>query len=226
MNRRTLLATAALALLPAVLSADLIVRQTSDGRIFVSNSIDMVTSTRARVPRSPSSTAVSYGRYQQPVSDAARRFGVREDLALAVARAESSFNPFAISPKGAVGIMQLMHETAARYGVADRFNALQNIEAGIRHLRHLHDKYRGNLELTLAAYNAGEEAVAKHNGVPPYAETRTYIRRVLSFMGLAYAAATTSKTPTRIYKLTTVDGRVTITDSPPAPGSGRVEVIR
>ncbi len=217
-----------LSLSAAALRADLIVHQMSDGRIFVSNSIDMVATAKARLPRraavpiSPSATE----RFREPIIVAARRFGVREDLALAVARAESSFNPFAISRKGAVGIMQLMHQTAAQYGVFDRFNALQNIEAGIRHLRYLHDKYRGDLTLTLAAYNAGEDAVAKHGGVPPFSETRGYVRRVLSYMGLAYSPSGSPATPSRIYKLTTADGRVIITDTMPAAGSGRVEVIR
>jgi soluble lytic murein transglycosylase-like protein len=228
MGKRTLGFIAALLLTSPFLRPDLIVKQMSDGRIVLSNSLDMVTSSKARMGRRalPSNPSI-YERYRQPVRETAQRFGLREDLALAVARAESSFNPFAISPKGAVGIMQLMHETAMQYGVSDRFNALQNIEAGIRHLTFLMDKYRGDLTLTLAAYNAGAEAVARYNGVPPYAETRGYIRRVLSYMGMATPDyATPGKARTPIYKLTTPDGRMIITDSPPSSAMGYVEVIR
>ena len=103
-----------------------------------------------------------------------------------MAKAESSFNPFAVSPKGAVGIMQLMKDTARQYGVINRYNAQENIEAGVRHLKYLYEKFQGNIPLTLAAYNAGEEAVSKYNGVPPYRETKKYIRRVMSLMGMSY----------------------------------------
>ena len=120
-----------------------------------------------------------------------------------MAKAESSFNPFAVSPKGAVGIMQLMKDTARQYGVINRYNADENIEAGVKHLKYLYEKYRGNIPLTLAAYNAGEEAVSKYNGVPPYKETKHYIRRVMSLMGMSYTLSSPAPAKTKIYKYTT-----------------------
>ena len=111
----------------------------------------------------------------------------REDLVLAVIKAESSFNPRAVSPKGAVGMMQLMRDTARLYGVSNRFNIDQNLEGGIQHLKFLYHKYRQDIPLTLAAYNAGEEAVERNNGIPPYTETRQYIRRIMSGLGLNFS---------------------------------------
>jgi Transglycosylase SLT domain len=100
---------------------------------------------------------------------------------LAVIKTESDFNANARSPKGAVGLMQLMPDTARQHNVLDVYNPLDNIEGGVRHLRLLLSRYRGDLELSLAAYNAGINAVERHGGIPPYIETREYVRRVLSF---------------------------------------------
>lgn len=111
---------------------------------------------------------------------AARNAGVDEALVRAVAHAESGFDAAAVSPKGALGVMQLMPETARELGVRDPFAPAESIDAGARHLRGLLRRYRGDLELVAAAYNAGVGAVARHGGVPPYAETRDYIRRVLA----------------------------------------------
>jgi soluble lytic murein transglycosylase-like protein len=103
-------------------------------------------------------------------------------LVKAVIRAESAFNPKAVSRAGAAGLMQLMPGTAAQYGVYDRFDPAANIDAGTRHLRGLLDMFNNDLMLALAAYNAGEGAVMKYgNTIPPYAETRTYVNRVLSY---------------------------------------------
>jgi soluble lytic murein transglycosylase-like protein len=92
---------------------------------------------------------------------------------------ESSFNPSAVSRAGAMGLMQLMPAVARRYGVRDALNAAQNVDAGVRHLRGLILRYGGDVELALAAYNAGPGAVDKFNGVPPYRETREYVLRVI-----------------------------------------------
>jgi len=100
-------------------------------------------------------------------------------LVAAVVAAESNFNPAAISPKGAQGLMQLMPETAELYKVNDPFNPKENIDAGVRHLKWLIRRYEGKLDLALAAYNAGEKAVDRYGGIPPYQETRQYIKRVL-----------------------------------------------
>ena len=109
---------------------------------------------------------------------AAARHGVDEKLITSVIAAESNFNPRAVSRKQAQGLMQLLPATSARFSVKDAFDPAQNIEAGTRYLKQLIERYRGNLVLALAAYNAGPEVVAKYGGVPPIAETRAYIRRV------------------------------------------------
>jgi soluble lytic murein transglycosylase-like protein len=107
------------------------------------------------------------------------------DLLRAVVQAESNFNPNAISRKGAVGLMQLMPETAQGMGVSDPFHPTENLEAGARHLRRLMDKYNGKLALALSAYNAGEKAVDRYKGIPPFPETRDYVKKVLKAYGKA-----------------------------------------
>jgi len=106
----------------------------------------------------------------------------RLDFALvkAVMHVESSFNPYARSHKGALGLMQVMPETAKRHGVLDIYNPTQNIEAGVKHLKYLTQKFNNESYLVLAAYNAGENAVLQYNGIPPYEETLSYVYKVLS----------------------------------------------
>jgi len=113
------------------------------------------------------------------VEQSARRHGLDPALVLAVVSVESGFRPAAVSPKGAQGLMQLMPRTAASLGVEDAFDPEQNVDAGVRHLETLVRLYGGDLTRALAAYNAGQGAVARHGGVPPYRETRAYVRRVL-----------------------------------------------
>ena len=112
----------------------------------------------------------------------ADRMALDRRLAHAIVRAESNYDPYAISPKGAMGLMQLMPATARQYGVhmADLFDVEQNLETGMRHFRHLMSRL-GDLRLALAAYNAGEGAVERYGGIPPYRETQNYVRRILSF---------------------------------------------
>lgn len=110
---------------------------------------------------------------------AARRHGLDPDLVLAVVAVESAFRPDAVSPKGAQGLMQLMPRTAASLGVSDAFDPQQNLDAGTRHLRFLVDLYGGDLRRALAAYNAGQGAVKRYGGVPPYRETREYVKKIL-----------------------------------------------
>ncbi|MDX2180389.1 MAG: lytic transglycosylase domain-containing protein [Bryobacteraceae bacterium] len=112
------------------------------------------------------------------VRAAATRYGLPPEFVESVARAESAFDPKAVSHKGAIGLMQLMPATAKALG-ADPYDATQNAEAGAKHLRELLLKYQGDVRLALAAYNAGEGSVAKYGGVPPYRETQGYIERVL-----------------------------------------------
>jgi soluble lytic murein transglycosylase-like protein len=116
------------------------------------------------------------------VDEVSRTYGLESALLHAVISVESRYNPKAKSRKGAAGLMQLMPGTAKRYGVTDRFDPLQNLEGGARYLRDLLRMFDNNVSLTLAAYNAGEHAVAKYgNRVPPYRETRDYVPRVLDF---------------------------------------------
>ena len=104
--------------------------------------------------------------------------GISPDLIKAVAMVESGLNPRARSPKGALGLMQLMPATARQYGVADPYDPWENLRGGAAHLSDLLDRYDGDLSLTLAAYNAGSGAVKRYRGVPPYRETRDYVRKV------------------------------------------------
>jgi soluble lytic murein transglycosylase-like protein len=209
------------------LFAALVVRQDKNGHIVLSNTLDRASGGRDGLTflRPPRSHAVPLS-YQQKIQTLTQKHDLRQDLVIAVAKAESSFNPFAVSPKGAVGIMQLMRDTARQYGVINRYNAHENIEAGVRHLKYLYEKYSGNIPLTLAAYNAGEEAVSKHKGVPPYRETRNYIRRVLSLMGMSESfSSPPSRTRTKIYKYTTTAGKTIITDTLPSDIGGTLEVL-
>jgi hypothetical protein len=113
------------------------------------------------------------------IAAAATRYRLDPRLIVAVMRQESSFNPRAVSPKGARGLMQLMPATAARFGVKDIHDPAQNIDGGARYLRFLLDNFNGNLELALAGYNAGENAVARYgNRIPPYRETMDYVQRI------------------------------------------------
>jgi soluble lytic murein transglycosylase-like protein len=113
------------------------------------------------------------------IDRAAARAGVDARLAHAVVRTESNYQPLAISPKGAMGLMQIMPATAAQYGVRDPFDPDQNLDAGLRHLKMLLGRHR-SLSLALAAYNAGEGAVARYGRVPPYRETQDYVRRIVA----------------------------------------------
>jgi soluble lytic murein transglycosylase len=121
------------------------------------------------------------GSYEELIRSTSGRHNVDADLIRAVIKAESDFRPNARSRKGAMGLMQLMPETARLHNVADAYDPSENVDGGVRHLRMLLERYQGDLQLSLAAYNAGSAAVEKHGGIPPFAETREYVRRVLRF---------------------------------------------
>ena len=123
----------------------------------------------------------SYSGYDELIRAASGRYSVDADLIRAVIKTESDFNSSARSNKGAMGLMQLMPDTARLHDVANAYDPVANIEGGVRHLRLLLDRYQGNLELSLAAYNAGIKAVEKFGGMPPFAETKDYVRRVLQY---------------------------------------------
>ena len=128
-------------------------------------------------------------KYDDLISKTARKYDVDLALVKAVIKAESNFDAGAVSRKGAIGLMQLMPQTARDLRVRDCFRPEENIDGGIRYLEYLLRLYEGNLPLTLAAYNAGEKAVERHGGVPPYEETRTYIRKVMRYYGEYRGAA-------------------------------------
>ncbi len=122
---------------------------------------------------------VNYLRFESIIYDAAKRHDVDVALINAVIHTESYFNPRALSSAGACGLMQLIPRTAAAYGVTDIYNPGQNVNAGVQYLKDLLVRYEDNITLALAAYNAGEHAVDKYNDVPPFDETRAYVKTVL-----------------------------------------------
>lgn len=128
-----------------------------------------------------SSPGLSANSYDGLIRSASSRHNVDADLIRAVIKVESDFDSSARSHKGATGLMQLMPETGRLHNVEDLYDPSANIEGGVRHLKLLLGKYQGDLELSLAAYNAGIKAVEKHGGIPPFAETRDYVRRVLRY---------------------------------------------
>ena len=117
----------------------------------------------------------------QPLVDRlAARYGVDVRLARAVVRVESNYQPRAVSPKGAMGLMQLMPSVARQYEVANPFDPVENLDAGLRHLRGLLDRFKNDVGIALAAYNAGLLAVARYGGIPPFRETQDYVRHILA----------------------------------------------
>jgi len=125
---------------------------------------------------------IDVNKYDNLITKAADKFKIDSALIKAIIKAESNFNHRAVSRAGAQGLMQLMPKTASDLQVEDSFHPEKNIEGGARYLRYLLNTYRGNLDLALAAYNAGEKAVAKYNyNIPPYRETQNYVKRVYSF---------------------------------------------
>jgi len=128
---------------------------------------------------SASKDPARYRRYDGLIDEAAKLYQLPEPFIRAVMRVESDFNATVVSRAGAMGLMQLMPKTARSMGVSDPFDARQNILGGARYLRILANRFKGDLVLTVAAYNAGEGAVQKYNGIPPYKETQRYVRRVL-----------------------------------------------
>jgi soluble lytic murein transglycosylase-like protein len=224
MLRRALLLAVCSLLLPATASAQIYVWRDAAGHLVMSaerkdpsaKSYAVAPASTFRVTRPV--TGARAAAYDSVIADNASANDLSPDFVRAVIAAESGFNPRARSVKGAMGLMQLMPETAADYHVTNAYDPAQNIRAGTSYLKSLLNRYSGNESLALAAYNAGPEAVAKYGGtVPPYRETRNYVARV---RGTADSAAPVK----RIYKtIRIVNGRpqVVYTDHP-EPGDSIV----
>jgi soluble lytic murein transglycosylase len=120
-------------------------------------------------------------KYDSLISDASERHGVSFPLLKAIIKAESDFDPHAVSKKGATGLMQIMPENFKPLGIRDPFDPWENINAGARYFKQMYDRFKGKLALSLAAYNAGPTAVDRYKTIPPYEETEEYVRRVLKY---------------------------------------------
>ncbi len=164
------------------------------------------------------------------VSKYAKKYDVDESLIHALIKVESDYDPKAISPAGAKGLMQLMDKTAKLYNVKDPFNPDENIKAGVKHLKMLIDKYN-DIEKALAAYNAGETAVEKYGGIPPYKETKRYVKKIMAlYTGHDYTVYDTpkekkTKHKTVIYRYYDENGRLCISNVYPK-NAKKVEVLR
>ncbi len=165
-------------------------------------------------------------RYDDLVTEHASRQSLRPELVRAVIQVESGFNPTARSPKGAMGLMQLMPATARELGVRDAYDPGENIRGGTLYLRRLLDRYEGDEELALAAYNAGEGAVERYGRrVPPYRETQAYVKKVGLRSGPATAPTPTNKV--LVYKtVEIVDGRAIPRYSTQPPAAGSYEIVK
>jgi len=217
-----------------------LVRQ-ADGRAVIFNNIGSGWKVAGKAPtdayllaRRDAATA-----FDEIVREHSERERVDPKLVKSVMLVESNFNPRAVSPKGARGLMQLMPATARRYGVTNSFDPVQNIRGGVAYLSDLLDMFAGDVVRALAAYNAGEGAVQRHGGVPPYAETREYVRRaMLVYGGDAGAAAPvlsggfkgmstaqTRRAPSVPVKLHRENGVVLMSNLGDLPSSGKREPL-
>jgi hypothetical protein len=174
----------------------------------------------------PPGANLERGQYADLIHTIAAEHGVDASLIKAIIRAESNFNQHAVSRKGARGLMQLMPGTAGRYAVGNVFDPAENIRGGVRYLRTLQERFPGQLHLAIAAYNAGEGAVLRYNGIPPYAETRQYVARVLRLYDQAGVQPVTTRraeaaerTPIvstgKVYRQVASDGTPQYSNMPP-----------
>lgn len=165
--------------------------------------------------------------YEPLVLEHATRYALRPELVRAVIQVESGFNPRARSAKGAMGLMQLMPATARELGVHDPYDPSQNIRGGSAYLRQLLDKYAGSEELALAAYNAGSGAVDRHGrNIPPYRETRDYVRKVGTAAGQTHVSPLASAKVVVYKTIEILDGRAIPRYSTQQPAAGDYEIIR
>lgn len=147
--------------------------------------------------------------FDRIIKTIAEKHGLEPGLIHSLIYAESNYDPYAVSSKGAMGLMQLMPETAKMYGVRNPFDPRENIEGGVRYLKDLSSLYYRQTDLVLAAYNAGQEAIKKYGGVPPFPETRNYIEKVMAKYPTRYI-----KRGTKIYKFYNDSGGVVLTNCP------------
>ena len=161
--------------------------------------------------RTPLAASGKSGVYADIINTACDRHGIDPSLVLALVKVESDFNPDALSRKGAMGLMQLMPQTAVEMNVRNTFNPHENIDGGVKYLRYLIDRYEGNLSLALAAYNSGETAVKKWGTIPPYRETQNYVQRIMKLYQGGEKAFVPRHT---IYVGYGDDGALILTDDP------------
>jgi len=161
--------------------------------------------------RGPLSSSNVRSTYVDIINTACNRHGVDPALVHALVKVESDFNPYALSRKGAMGLMQLMPKTAVDMHVGNSFNPHENIDGGVKYLRYLIDRYEGNISLALAAYNAGETAVKKWGTIPPYPETQHYVQRILKIYG---GDENVLRPRYTIYMVHGEDGGLMLTDDP------------
>jgi soluble lytic murein transglycosylase-like protein len=230
LTRASLAAVLLTAVFPAPADAQIYAWRDANGTLVLSDrSIDQPTAVYEveGAPKYVSTTPVestsARERYEPYVLEHSTRHSLNPELVRAVIQVESGYNPRARSPKGAMGLMQLMPETARMLGVQRPYDPEQNIRGGTRYLRLLLDKYDGDVTLALAAYNAGSGAVDRYGKrIPPYRETRDYVRKVRSVAG----EETTATRKLRIYKtIEIVDGRVVPRYSSEKPSSGTFEIV-
>jgi soluble lytic murein transglycosylase-like protein len=167
----------------------------SGGRILLRPTVETSTDFRVAtdVPEAKANET-DPSRFDAIIEEASALYGVNSALVKAVIQAESRFNPLAVSPVGAKGLMQLMPMIAKEYGALDPLDAKQNVFAGVKYLSNLLDRYNGNVSMALAGYNAGPTAVKRFRGIPPYRETRGYVRKIQNLIadGVRSAGAATA----------------------------------
>ena len=221
---------------PAVANAQIYVWRDAAGNVVLSDKKkDPAAKTYSVAPTANASFRTTMplskraAQYESLIEEHSTANAVSADLVRAVIQAESAFNPRALSPKGAMGLMQLMPDTAAEFGVDDPYNPAQNVGAGVKYLKQLLDRYDGRVELALAAYNAGPGAVKKYGGkVPPYRETQAYVAKISGGVPAEGTSGSSARPSTRVYQtvVETEDGRQrTVYTSKPVEGSARVKAV-
>jgi soluble lytic murein transglycosylase-like protein len=168
----------------SVQAQEIVSLSSTDGRIIYANTEDLPSTANppatagVRKPQNAVTNPQATQAIDGLIDRISEQHGVDPELVRAVARVESHYNPRAVSNRGALGVMQLLPETAKRFGVVNVWDPRQNIEGGVKFLKFLNGMFPNNLPYVLAAYNAGENAVVKHRGIPPFPETRAYVRRI------------------------------------------------